>query len=164
LKDISKNEKRSRNWLVTLIFVIFGGPGIIVVYLPAWITRWRITPDPWLVLLAIPLFAFGLTPLTESIVRFVRVGLGTLSPTHPTEHLVISGSYRYVRNPMYIGVLALIAGQAALFGSRDLVEYWALVAIGFHLFVVLYEEPTLRKKYGAEYEEFCRAIPRWIPR
>ena len=156
--------RNRKNLLLTAVFVVFGGPGIIVVYLPAWITRWQVTSQGWLPLLALVLFSLGLLPLAESIVRFVKVGRGTLSPTHPTENLVITGFYRYVRNPMYLGVLSLIAAQSALFGSRNLLVYLVAVAIAFHLFVTRYEEPTLRRKYGAAYEEFCRKVPRWIPR
>jgi protein-S-isoprenylcysteine O-methyltransferase Ste14 len=65
---------------------------------------------------------------------------------------------------MYLGVESLIAGEAILFSSWRLVEYAAVVALGFHLFVVLYEERALRKKFGAAYEEYCRTVPRWIPR
>src|SRR5579863_2897764 len=149
----------NKNLPLTAVFVVFGGPGIVVLYLPAWIAHWRVEAHGWLLLLAMALFAIGLLPLTESIVRFVRVGRGTLSPTHPTENLVESGFYRYVRNPMYLGVLALIAGQAALFASAALTRYLGFVALGFHLFVLLYEEPTLRKKYGAGYDEFRRNVP-----
>jgi len=156
--------RSKKNLLLTAVFVVFGGPGIIVVYLPAAITRWQMTSHVWLQLQALALFSLGLLPLAESIVRFVRVGCGTLSPTHPTENLVITGFYRYVRNPMYLGVLLLIAAQAALFASRSLLLYLAAVAIAFHIFVVLYEEPTLRRKYGASYIEFCHKVPRWIPR
>ena len=82
----------------------------------------------------------------------------------PTRHLVVTGLYRYVRNPMYVAVLGLIAGQALLFGNRDLLLYAAVVWMAFQIFVLLYEEPVLRKTYAAEYEEFCRNVPRWIPR
>jgi protein-S-isoprenylcysteine O-methyltransferase Ste14 len=159
------SSNKPRNLLVTLAFIVFGGPGIVVVYLPAWITRWRVPQETlgW-PLLAVALIAVGLLPLGESIARFVKVGQGTLSPSHPTETLVASGFYRHVRNPMYIGVLALIAGQCVLFRSWPLWEYLGYVAVGFHLFVVFYEEPTLRKKYGASYDEFCRNVPRWLPR
>jgi protein-S-isoprenylcysteine O-methyltransferase Ste14 len=97
-------------------------------------------------------------------VRFIYVGRGTLSPTHPTERLVVSGLYRYVRNPMYVGVLLVIAGQALLFWSAALWAYFGYVAVGFQLFVLVYEEPALRKKYGEDYDEFCRNVRRWLPR
>jgi protein-S-isoprenylcysteine O-methyltransferase Ste14 len=157
---------QSKNLLVTLAFLVFGPPGFLIVYVPAWMTRWQVPPDAGLLWRGIGIFliAIGLLPLGESIARFVRKGQGTLSPSHPTKRLVVSGLYRYVRNPMYLGVMALIGGQAALFQSRPLCSYLAWVAVGFHLFVMLYEEPTLRSKYGASFDEFCRNVPRWVPR
>ena len=159
------SARQSRNLLVTLAFVVFGGPGILIVYLPAWITRWQVPPESRpLRALAFLLFAAGLLPLGESVARFFWAGRGTASPSHPTETLVVSGFYRYVRNPMYIGVLALIAGQCALFRNSTLCIYLGIVAVGFELFVLFYEEPTLRKKYGGQYEEYCRRVRRWLPR
>jgi protein-S-isoprenylcysteine O-methyltransferase Ste14 len=158
-------ESKTKNLLVTVAFLVCGPPGWIAVYLPAWITRWQVPQEAsgWRVL-GVFLIAVGLVPLGESIVRFIRVGRGTLSPTHPTERLVVSGLYRYVRNPMYVGVLMLIAGQALLFWNRTLWAYLGYVAVGFQLFVLAYEEPTLRGRYGADYEEFCRNVRRWVPR
>jgi protein-S-isoprenylcysteine O-methyltransferase Ste14 len=154
-----------KNLLVSVAFLVFGPPGLISVYLPAWITRWRVPQQVWgWRLLAVALIAIGLLPLGESIVRFVMVGRGTLAPMQPTERLVVSGFYRYVRNPMYVGVLTLIMGQAVLFESKALWEYLAWVAVGFQVFVLAYEEPTLRKRYGESYNDFCRHVPRWLPR
>jgi protein-S-isoprenylcysteine O-methyltransferase Ste14 len=151
--------------IVSLLFTIFGGPGILGVYVPAAITRWKIPAAPApLRALAWALIVAGLFPLAESITRFVWAGHGTLVPFAPTEKLVISGFYRYVRNPMYLGVLAGIAGQAVLFHSLSLLVYMIVLAAGFHLFVVFYEEPALRRKYGGSYELFCQKVPRWIPR
>jgi protein-S-isoprenylcysteine O-methyltransferase Ste14 len=72
--------------------------------------------------------------------------------------------FRYVRNPMYVAVLSLILGQALVFGSVRVFAYGFAVWAAFYLFVLVYEEPTLRKTYGAEYEQFCANVPRWIPR
>jgi protein-S-isoprenylcysteine O-methyltransferase Ste14 len=113
---------------------------------------------------AAALIAAGTTPLIESIWRFVQVGRGTLMPAVPTEHLVVSGLYRFVRNPMYVGVLTALAGEALLFARRSMVIYWMVVATTIHLFVLLYEERTLSKRYGEEFEEFKRNVPRWLPR
>ncbi len=160
-----RSREKSEELLITVVFLVCGPPGWIAVYLPAWMTRWQVPQESsgWRVL-AVALIAIGLVPLGESIARFIRIGRGTLSPTHPTEKLVVSGLYQYVRNPMYVGVLMLIAGQAVLFWSRTLWAYLGYVAIGFHLFVLVYEEPTLRRKYGEDYEEFCRNVRRWMPR
>ena len=121
---------KRKNLLVTILFTIFGGPGTVGIYIPAWITRWHIPPDgrTWRILLGCLLIALGLIPLFESIIRFLRVGRGTLSPTHPTETLVVSGLYRYVRNPMYVGILTLLLGQIILFTSTHLAVYTACVA------------------------------------
>lgn len=158
-------RSRARNIAVSLAFVVFGGPGIVALYVPAYVTRWRVPPEPlYLRVLAVALLVAGVLPLGESVARFVWQGKGTLVPTHPTAALVVRGFYRYVRNPMYIGVLMLIAGQAILFRSRWLGWYAVCVAIGFHLFVVLYEERTLRRKYGEAFAEYCEQVPRWMPR
>ena len=157
---------KRKNLLVTLLFTLIGGPGTIGFYIPAWITRWHIPPDGRA--LRIPLgwllIALGLIPLFESIIRFLRVGHGTLSPTHPTETLVVSGLYRYARNPMYVGILTLLFGQIILFLSTHLAVYTACVAMVINLFVLFHEEPTLRASYGSQYLDYCRNVPRWLPR
>jgi protein-S-isoprenylcysteine O-methyltransferase Ste14 len=96
--------------------------------------------------------------------EFAVRGLGTPAPIAPTKFLVVSGLHRYVRNPMYIGVALVILGQAALFRAPHLAEYAALMLLTAHLFVIFYEEPTLRRQFGESYEEYCRTVPRWIPR
>ena len=106
----------------------------------------------------------GLPVLLDSFVRFAIKGLGTPAPVAPPQRLVITGLYRYVRNPMYVAVWSLLFGQGLLFGSVRLLEYGIVVWLAFFAFVVLYEEPTLRQKFGKEYEEFCARVPRWIPR
>src|SRR5437773_10877783 len=106
----------------------------------------------------------GLAVLLDSFARFALQGLGTPAPPFPTRHLVVTGLYRYVRNPMYVAVVGLIAGQALLLGNRALLFYAIIVWMAFQIFVLLYEEPVLRKTYTAEYEVFCRNVPRWIPR
>ena len=91
-------------------------------------------------------------------------GRGTPAPIDPPKELVARGLYRYVRNPMYVGVMSILVGEALIFASRTLVWYAVTVFIGFNLFVLLYEEPTLRHKFGAAYERYCAAVPRWLPR
>jgi protein-S-isoprenylcysteine O-methyltransferase Ste14 len=155
-----------RNVIVSLLFTIFGGPGIVLVYLPFWITRFRVPAgEPWgQIALAGVLIAVGVAPLFESTRRFIYAGRGTLVPTTPTEHLVVSGFYRYVRNPMYVGVLIALAGEAVLFERRGMLAYIAIVWLVTHLFVCFYEEPTLTRRYGDEYLRFKRNVPRWLPR
>lgn len=95
---------------------------------------------------------------------FAIQGLGTPAPPFPARHLVITGLYRHVRNPMYVAVTSLILGHGMLFSNVRLFVYGVFVWTAFHLFVMLYEEPTLRRTYGDEYEEFCANVRRWIPR
>ena len=91
-------------------------------------------------------------------------GLGTPAPIAPTQNLVVTGLYRYVRNPIYIAVVAVILGQAILFGDWRLMTYGGLMWLAFHAFVLTYEEPVLAQKFGAQYEDFRANVPRWIPR
>lgn len=110
------------------------------------------------------LILVGAIGLLDSFWRFAVQGLGTPAPVFPTRHLVVSGLYRFVRNPMYVAVVSAILGQGFFFGNVRVVEYGAVVWVLFFLFVLGYEEPTLRSTYGDEYREFCAAVPRWIPR
>jgi protein-S-isoprenylcysteine O-methyltransferase Ste14 len=114
--------------------------------------------------LGVVLIAAGALVLLDSFVRFAFQGSGTPAPVFPTRRLVITGWYRYVRNPMYVAVVAVILGQSLLLGNARVLGYGALVWLGFHLFVLVYEEPTLKAKYGPDYEYFCSGVPRWIPR
>jgi len=95
---------------------------------------------------------------------FAVIGGGTPAPIAPPKTLVVQGLHRFVRNPMYTGVLLIIAGQAWLFWSEALCVYGALLWLAFHLFVLTYEEPTLRREFGESYERYRAAVPRWIPR
>jgi protein-S-isoprenylcysteine O-methyltransferase Ste14 len=97
-------------------------------------------------------------------VRFVVEGLGTPAPVAPTEHLVVGGLYRYVRNPMYVAVASTIVGQALLLGQLVLLPYAALFLAVTATFVRLHEEPALRRRYGAQYDAYRRAVPGWWPR
>jgi protein-S-isoprenylcysteine O-methyltransferase Ste14 len=153
--------------LGTAIFLVLA-PGTVAGLVPWWITRWRIESSaiarlPVRVAGAV-LVAAGMVVLLDSFARFALKGLGTPAPVFPTQHLVVSGLYRYVRNPMYVAVLAVIVGQAFIFGSIRLLEYAALPWLAAHVFVVAYEEPTLRASFGAEYKNYSAAVPRWIPR
>jgi protein-S-isoprenylcysteine O-methyltransferase Ste14 len=102
--------------------------------------------------------------LSTAFWGFAVIGGGTPAPIAPTKTLVVQGLHRFVRNPMYIGVLLIIAGQAWLFWSRALCIYGALLWLTFHGFVITYEEPTLRKQFGESYNRYYGAVPRWIPR
>ena len=110
------------------------------------------------------LLAIGGGLVLETTARFALQGRGTPAPFAAPERFVARGSYRVVRNPMYVGVLALIVGQALLLGREVLLLWAGVAALLFHLFVVLHEEPELRKRFGTEYEDYRRRVGRWLPR
>ncbi|WP_457094836.1 methyltransferase family protein [Microvirga sp. P5_D2] len=110
------------------------------------------------------LILFGAAVVLDSFARFALQGRGTPAPIYPTATLVVSGAYRYVRNPMYLAVMALIAGQGLLIGSLPLVLYALVFGVVTHLFVLVYEEPTLHSTYGAQYEAYAADVRRWLPR
>jgi protein-S-isoprenylcysteine O-methyltransferase Ste14 len=136
--------------------------------IPWWLTGWDVeTPLPLWALLRIVgacLIGAGAVALLHAFVRFVVEGLGTPAPVAPTEHLVVGGLYRYVRNPMYLAVAATIVGQALLLGRFVLFVYAALFGAAVYAFVRLYEEPTLHRRFGEQYEEYRRSVPGWWPR
>jgi len=149
------------------VFLVIA-PGFVAGLVPWWISRWRLEAP----FFGIPLCRFaggmlitlGVIGLLDSFVRFAVQGVGTPAPVFPTRHLVVTGLYRYVRNPMYVAVVSAILGQGLLLGNVTLLEYGGLVWLLFHLFVLVYEEPTLRASFGSEYKVFCAEVPRWIPR
>ena len=150
-----------------MIFLVVA-PGTLAVYLPWTICRWRFTSPllgffPFRIIGALMITA-GLPVLLDSFARFAIKGMGTPAPVAPPQHLVVTGLYRRVRNPMYVAVSLLIFGQGLLFGTVRLLQFGVVVWLGFFAFVVFYEEPALRRKFGKEYEEFCARVPRWIPR
>jgi protein-S-isoprenylcysteine O-methyltransferase Ste14 len=108
----------------------------------------------------------GFAVAVRCVWDFGWTGHGTPAPVAPPQRLVLVGFYRYVRNPMYVGFAAGWIGLFVIFGHADpvLIAAVAAVALGVHLFVVFYEEPTLRKKFGTDYEEYCRNVRRWWPR
>lgn len=118
----------------------------------------------WLAVPGVMLVAAGLALVVRTVTLFATVGEGTLAPWDPTEHLVVRGPYRHVRNPMITGVLAILLGEAAIFGSRSLlvwfVVFFAMNAVHFPLV----EEPGLRRRFGEEYDRYRAHVPRWLPR
>jgi protein-S-isoprenylcysteine O-methyltransferase Ste14 len=142
-------------------------PGVVAGLIPWWLTRWEVR-EPFLHwstrAIGVILIAIGAAVLIGAFARFVMEGVGTPAPVAPTRQLVVGGLYRYVRNPMYLAVTAAIVGQALLLGQPVLLRYAAVVLIGFAAFVRWYEEPTLRRRYGAQYEAYRSAVPGWWPR
>lgn len=108
--------------------------------------------------------AIGTVLLAACIWEFARSGQGTLSPADPPKELVVRGLYRYVRNPMYLSVTLVVLGEFLLTGSRGLFLYWAIWFLGANLFVMGYEEPTLRRRFGTAYERYVQSVGRWLPR
>jgi len=165
---LSSDATRRVSAVAGTVFFLLIAPGTVAGLLPWWISGWQIrspllhfSPFRWIGVL---LIVGGIPVLLDSFARFALKGLGTPAPVFPTRHLVVSGLYRYVRNPMYLAVVVVIVGQGLLFGDVRVFEYGLLVCLGFHLFVLFYEEPTLRRRFGTEYESFRVNVGRWIPR
>jgi protein-S-isoprenylcysteine O-methyltransferase Ste14 len=142
-------------------------PGTVVVVIPWLLLRGQPSRGFRLDLPAVvgaALAIAGAGVLLVCIRDFAVSGRGTLAPVDPPRKLVRVGLYRHVRNPMYLGVLLALVGEALFFESAVLGFYAAVVALAFHLFVVLLEEPTLRSSFPADYERYRASVPRWIPR
>jgi len=135
-----------------LLFFL-AAPCVLAGLVPWWLTRWEIRPaffgfEP-IRTIGIVLILMGVPAIIDSFARFVLDGLGTPAPIAPTRKLVVTGFYRYVRNPMYVSVLAVIFGQALLFGDGSLILVGALAWVASHIFVAGYEEPRLEREFGA---------------
>jgi protein-S-isoprenylcysteine O-methyltransferase Ste14 len=151
--------------LGTFVFFV-AAPGTTAGLVPWLVTGWEGSPAGWdaVDLLGVLVGLVGLAMVVACFVRFVREGRGTPAPTAPTEELVVGGLYRYLRNPMYVGVGLAIAGQCLAFRSLSLVVWLALFTVAVTVFVVAYEQPTLRARYGASYDAYCRSVPAVVPR
>jgi len=152
--------------LGSALFLILA-PGVVAGFVPWWISAWKVQPllgFRFIRVVGVLVIAVSILALLESFARFALQGLGTPAPILPTRNLVVNGLYRYVRNPMYLAVVLVILGQAMILGNVSLLVYGALVWLIFHVFVLAYEEPTLRRTFGPEYDAFCANVPRWIPR
>jgi protein-S-isoprenylcysteine O-methyltransferase Ste14 len=143
-------------------------PGVIAGVVPWWLTRWEVDePLPYwapLRVFGLALAAVGAGVLLHSFARFVLEGRGTPAPVAPPDRLVVGGLYRHVRNPMYLAVLSLVVGLALGLGRLELLVYAAFVLGAFVGFVHWYEEPTLRSRFGAHYDQYREAVPGWWPR
>jgi len=162
----SGGRSRLRAAVGTIAFVL-AIPVPTILLVPCLLSGWVIQ-EPFLGSAAVRwvgvlLIVLGIPLPAGAMVRFVRQGLGTPAPWAPTDRLIVGGLYAHVRNPMYIGVVATIAGQGLLFGSIAVLAYAAVVLIWFGLFVRFYEEPHLTRVYGREYRLYCRRVNRWIP-
>jgi protein-S-isoprenylcysteine O-methyltransferase Ste14 len=146
-----------------IFFVL--APTVVAGVVPWLLAGWR-SGVTWLPLqlLGWILVAAGTVVLLHAFTRFVREGSGTPAPVAPTERLVVGGLYRFVRNPMYVAVVAVIVGQALIFGRLGLWIYAACAWLTMAAFVRLYEEPTLRAQFGTDYDTYQRSVPAWLPR
>jgi len=150
--------------LKTFVFTVFV-PGTVAGYVP-----WRLSRNAILVTgaeawAAITVIVIGIAIyLYTAFWGFALIGGGTPAPIAPTKILVVKGLHRFVRNPMYTGVALVIAGQAWLFHSPPIAIYMVCMLLTAHLFVLFYEEPTLRKQFGEEYDRYRETVPRWIPK
>jgi len=138
-------------------------PGTFAGLIPAWVVSSDRGRGDGFFIGTVP-FAIGVIVLFWCVRDFYVSGKGTLAPWDPPKRLVIIGLYRFTRNPMYVGILLLLAGWSLLAASRWLAGYIAILAIAFHLRVVLYEEPTLIKLFGEEWSHYAATVPRWLPR
>jgi protein-S-isoprenylcysteine O-methyltransferase Ste14 len=154
----------------TTVASLVVGAGFLALWfwlLPSWLGFERETAREvgWRWIAAVP-SVLGFAVALRCIWDFGWTGRGTPAPMAPPQRLVVVGFYRYVRNPMYVGFLVGWAGLWVIFGraNRTALTVALVAVVGVALFVQLYEEPTLRRKFGAAYEEYCRNVPRWIPR
>ena len=159
-----RSGSRARAALGSVLFFAVA-PGVVAGLVPWWRTGWEAGDTRLLLqLLGGILLAAGTIVLVSAFVRFVVEGIGTPAPVAPTEQLVVGGLYRHVRNPMYLAVGATIVGQALLLGRPVLLLYAVAFAVAVVAFVRGYEEPTLARRFGAQYDDYRRAVPGWLPR
>ncbi len=150
--------------LKSFLFLLLA-PGMVAGYIPLGLLRAGPRVETGvLAYLAFPLWLIGGIILLWSFWNFLHEGHGTPAPIDPPRELVAVGFYRYVRNPMYVGILAMNIGHFLWLGYWNLLIYSILVLIVFNTFVSYYEEPTLKRKFGATYEAYLKKVPRWIPR
>jgi protein-S-isoprenylcysteine O-methyltransferase Ste14 len=142
--------------------------GFLLIYLPARMLSWAGISRPaaiaWPQLTGISIGCAGAMVTLWCITTFVGKGRGTPAPFDPPRKLVIQGPYQFVRNPMYMGAALALAGAACFYKSAALLAYDLIFLVASHLFVIGYEEPTLRRTFGHEYEAYCHRIRRWRPR
>ena len=150
--------------LKSILFFILA-PGVVAGYLPLTLFRTGVQIQTgFLFYLALPFWIVGVVILVWCFWDFVQKGKGTPAPIEPPKQLVVSGLYNYVRNPMYVGVLLVIIGHFLWFGFWNLLIYAVVVFTAFSIFVIFYEEPNLKQRFGEAYEAYLKRVPRWVPR
>jgi protein-S-isoprenylcysteine O-methyltransferase Ste14 len=152
--------------LKTIIFS-FLVPGTVTVLVPYWLLSSRFAPLPLQFgvfrYCGVPLILVGVSVYFWCAWDFTFAGRGTPAPIDPPKELVVRGLYRYVRNPMYSGILSILLGEALFFESQRLLAYTGVAFIFYYLIVLLYEEPVLKQKFGESYRKYCQSVPRWLP-
>jgi protein-S-isoprenylcysteine O-methyltransferase Ste14 len=152
-------------FLETVVFTVLV-PGTVTIWLPRWLNLWGdASPRPWTIrhVTALVPLTIGLAVYVRCVWEFASRGRGIPAPLDHPKQLVVTGLYRYVRNPMYVGVLLVLLGEALFFRSLDFLVYvviWLAVVL---INVLVYEEPNLRRKFGASYDRYCGVVRRWIP-
>lgn len=151
--------------LKTILFMLLI-PGLLLVVFPVWLMATNMALFSFGIMkwLAIPFWIVGTAVTIWCAWAFTVRGRGTPSPTDPPKQLVVSGLYRYVRNPIYVGVVIFLLGHVLWYPTLAILWMPIIVAVSAHLFVILYEEPHLRKTFGAGYENYRQQVPRWMPR
>jgi protein-S-isoprenylcysteine O-methyltransferase Ste14 len=149
--------------IIRAVIAFLALPVVVAGLVPALIVR-HATPDQSTTVAGIALLVAGSFLLLWCVRDFFVSGKGTLAPWDPPKHLVIVGLYRYVRNPMYLAVLTIIAGWGVLYTSVWVVIYMMFLAVGFHMRVIMYEEPWLNRQFGVEWEAYSASVTRWLPR
>jgi protein-S-isoprenylcysteine O-methyltransferase Ste14 len=158
------SDPRLRAAVGSLLFLVVE-PGVVAGLVPWALTGWKVADPPLVAsVLGYVILAAGVAVLLHAFGRFVTEGIGTPAPVAPTQHLVIGGLYRYVRNPMYVAVALTIIGQAMVLGRPVLLLYAVVFGVAVGSFVHFYEQPTLTSQFGAEYEAYRAAVPPWLPR
>lgn len=150
--------------LISILYLVFEA-GVFALYIPlALLCSGPRIETGIFSFLAVPLWLLGSIIILRCFWDFAFRGRGTPLPADPPKALVVIGFYRYVRNPIYVGALLIFIAHFLWFGYWDLLLYALISLIGVHLFIIAFEEPNLKRKFGASYEEYCRRVPRWIPR
>lgn len=161
------SRRSTASLLFSSLFFTLLQPGIVAGLIPYWLLRQAIRSTfsfhwGWTQFLGIFLFTTGLLLLLDCVLRFALTGRGTLSPADPTKKLVIRGWYQYSRNPMYIGVMGMLTGEALFYQVVWFWWYVALIGLLFNLFIILVEEPRLKKDFGDEYLTYRKSVRRWL--
>jgi protein-S-isoprenylcysteine O-methyltransferase Ste14 len=148
----------------SLLYLIIEA-GLFALYIPLALLRSGLRIELGVISwLAIPLWLIGGLVVLLCFWNFTFQGRGTPMPSDPPKELVTTGPYHYIRNPIYGGVLLIFLGHFLWFGYWALLIYTVLAFLGVHFFIIAYEEPILKRKFGAAYEEYLRRVPRWLPR